>query len=96
MQIPLYPAALFQSEADGEGINIVMYYKINESFTKELSSNFQEGIRVRYRTDCFHSVSPSKSLSSCKSFLVKVYAISVHHHLICCWKCLEIDVLPIF
>lgn len=44
-QIPLYPAALFQSEADGEGINIVMYYKINESFSKELSSSFQEGIR---------------------------------------------------
>ncbi|KAJ8424822.1 hypothetical protein Cgig2_013017 [Carnegiea gigantea] len=44
-QIPLYPAALFQSEADGEGINIVMYYKINDSFTKELPSSFQEGIR---------------------------------------------------
>lgn len=44
-QIPLYPAALFQSEADGEGINIVMYYKINENFTKELPSSFQEGIR---------------------------------------------------
>lgn len=44
-QIPLYPAALFQSEADGEGISIVMYFKINESFAKELPPNFQESIR---------------------------------------------------
>ncbi|KAL2904272.1 Protein ENHANCED DISEASE RESISTANCE 2 [Bienertia sinuspersici] len=44
-QVPLYPAALFQNEGDGEGINIVMYFKINESFLKEIPSNFQEGIR---------------------------------------------------
>ncbi|KAH9606860.1 hypothetical protein KSS87_020268, partial [Heliosperma pusillum] len=44
-QVPLYPAALFQNEGDGEGINIVMYYKINERFLKELSSNHQESIR---------------------------------------------------
>ncbi|KAL9226273.1 hypothetical protein vseg_002105 [Gypsophila vaccaria] len=44
-QVPLYPAALFQNEGDGEGINIVMYYKINESFMKELPSIHQESIR---------------------------------------------------
>ncbi|KAK9675744.1 hypothetical protein RND81_11G027600 [Saponaria officinalis] len=44
-QVPLYPAALFQNEADGEGINIVMYYKINERFLKELPSVHQESIR---------------------------------------------------
>ncbi|XP_074309790.1 uncharacterized protein LOC141644219 [Silene latifolia] len=44
-QVPLYPAALFQNEGDGEGINIVMYYKINERFLKELTSNHQESIR---------------------------------------------------
>ncbi|XP_057542366.1 uncharacterized protein LOC130820844 [Amaranthus tricolor] len=44
-QVPLYPAALFQNEVDGEGINIVMYFKINEHFSKEVPSNFQEAIR---------------------------------------------------
>lgn len=48
MQVPLYPPAFFQNEADGEGINIVMYFKINESFLKEVPSSFQEAIRVRY------------------------------------------------
>ncbi|XP_021747690.1 uncharacterized protein LOC110713548 isoform X1 [Chenopodium quinoa] len=44
-QVPLYPPAFFQNEVDGEGINIVMYFKINESFLKEIPSNFQESIR---------------------------------------------------
>ncbi|KAH9609169.1 hypothetical protein KSS87_002395 [Heliosperma pusillum] len=44
-QVPLYPASLFQNEADGEGINIVMYYKINEHFLKEIPSIHQESIR---------------------------------------------------
>ena len=35
MQIPLYPAALFQNEAEGEGISIVMYFKVNETMFKE-------------------------------------------------------------
>ncbi|KAL8157162.1 hypothetical protein AgCh_002028 [Apium graveolens] len=46
-QIPLYPAALFQSETDGEGINIVLYFKLSESYSKELPSHCREGIQVR-------------------------------------------------
>ncbi|XP_021844678.1 uncharacterized protein [Spinacia oleracea] len=44
-QVPLYPPAFFQNEIDGEGINIVMYFKINESFSKEVPANFQESMR---------------------------------------------------
>ncbi|KAL8157161.1 uncharacterized protein LOC141672606 [Apium graveolens] len=44
-QIPLYPAALFQSETDGEGINIVLYFKLSESYSKELPSHCREGIQ---------------------------------------------------
>ncbi|XP_057484874.1 uncharacterized protein LOC130771280 [Actinidia eriantha] len=44
-QIPLYPASLFQSETDGEGISIVLYFKISDSYAKELPSHFQENIQ---------------------------------------------------
>ncbi|CAI9092778.1 OLC1v1028109C3 [Oldenlandia corymbosa var. corymbosa] len=45
-QIPLYPATFFQNETDGEGFSIVMYFKLNERYAKELSSQFQESILV--------------------------------------------------
>ncbi|KAF3322047.1 hypothetical protein FCM35_KLT13188 [Carex littledalei] len=45
VQVPLYPASLFQNENDGEGFNIVMYFKLSQSYSKELPSFFLENIR---------------------------------------------------
>ncbi|WCJ20865.1 hypothetical protein M5689_003069 [Euphorbia peplus] len=44
VQMPLYPATIFQSESDGEGMNVVMYFQVSEDFSKELPSHFQESI----------------------------------------------------
>lgn len=47
MQIPLYPATIFQSENDGEGMNVVLYFKLSEKFSKDLTDQFRESISVR-------------------------------------------------
>ncbi|KAE8021620.1 hypothetical protein FH972_007494 [Carpinus fangiana] len=44
IQIPLYPATIFQSENDGEGMNLVLYFKLSESFSEELPLHFRENI----------------------------------------------------
>ncbi|KAM7464570.1 hypothetical protein LguiA_032691 [Lonicera macranthoides] len=51
VQIPLYPATFFQSEIDGEGINFVLYFKLSESYSKELPSHFQESMRKLLNDD---------------------------------------------
>ncbi|CAD5193873.1 unnamed protein product [Musa acuminata subsp. malaccensis] len=45
IQIPLYPATIFQSETDGEGISFVLYFRLSEGYSKELPSHFLENIR---------------------------------------------------
>ncbi|XP_058778738.1 uncharacterized protein LOC131652798 [Vicia villosa] len=44
IQIPLYPATIFQSENDGEGMNVILYFKLSEKYSKDLSDQFRENI----------------------------------------------------
>ncbi|KAL2240463.1 UNVERIFIED_CONTAM: hypothetical protein Sindi_0687500 [Sesamum indicum] len=45
LQIPLYPATIFQNEYDGAGMSFVFYFKLSENYSADLPVHFQENIR---------------------------------------------------
>ncbi|XP_077211861.1 uncharacterized protein LOC143847075 [Tasmannia lanceolata] len=45
VQVPLHPVTIFQNEIDGEGLSFVLYFRLSESFSKELPPHFQDNLR---------------------------------------------------
>ena len=55
-QMPLYPTTIFQGDTDGEGMNIVLYFKLSDNYSKELPLHFQESVQVKSICIIFYGV----------------------------------------
>ncbi|KAL4581800.1 hypothetical protein LXL04_006328 [Taraxacum kok-saghyz] len=45
IQLPSYPAQMFLSESDGEGLNLVLYFKLSDTYQTDTPRQFQDSIK---------------------------------------------------